>query len=105
MGRAGDDRLVDPFDPGVETGYLRRAPRDRELEPDLGARPFDPGPGRYDDRRARRAAKREQRERRRRDERAARIDPQIEIPPPAPTGPAGAAAAQASPAPAATPAE
>src|SRR6266487_461279 len=50
------------FDPGVETGYLRRAPRDRELSPELGAVPFDPGPGRFDDRRARRAAKRKQRQ-------------------------------------------
>jgi murein DD-endopeptidase MepM/ murein hydrolase activator NlpD len=112
MGRAGDDRLVDPqphpdrgpggdpFDPGLETGYLRRAPRDHELEPELGAHPFDPGPGRYDDRRAQKAARRERRERSRRDERAARIDPQIQIPPPAPTGPVAAAAAQASPAPA-----
>jgi murein DD-endopeptidase MepM/ murein hydrolase activator NlpD len=105
MGRAGDDRLVDPFDPGVETGNLRHAPRDHELEPELGAHPFDPGPGRYDDRRARKAAQREQRERRRRDERAARIDPQVEIPPPTPTGPVAAAAAQASPAPASEPAE
>ena len=44
MGRAGDDRSVDPFDPGVETGYLRRAPRDHQLEPELGAHPFDPDP-------------------------------------------------------------
>ncbi len=75
MGSVGDDGTVDPhpqadegdhgtgsFDPGVETGYLRRAPRDRELSPELGAVPFDPGPGRFDDKRARRAAKRKQRE-------------------------------------------
>jgi murein DD-endopeptidase MepM/ murein hydrolase activator NlpD len=76
MGSVGDAGAVDPqphrdegdrgdtdtFDPGVETGYLRRAPRDRELSPELGAVPFDPGPGRYDDRRARRAAKRQKRE-------------------------------------------
>jgi murein DD-endopeptidase MepM/ murein hydrolase activator NlpD len=74
MGRAGDDPLVDPFDPGVETGYLRRAPRDRELEPELGAHPFDPGPGRYDDRRARKAAKREQREQGRRERRRQRTE-------------------------------
>ncbi len=105
MGRAGDDRLVDSFDPGVETGYLRRAPRDHELEPELGAHPFDPGPGRYDDRRARKAAKRERRERGRRDERAARIDSPVEIPSPAPSGPVAAAAAQPAPAPAAVPAQ
>jgi murein DD-endopeptidase MepM/ murein hydrolase activator NlpD len=51
------------FDPGIETGYLRRAPRDHELSSELGAVPFDPGPGRFDDRRARKAAKRKQRER------------------------------------------
>jgi murein DD-endopeptidase MepM/ murein hydrolase activator NlpD len=59
----GDRGDTDSFDPGVETGYLRRAPRDRELSPELGAVPFDPGPGHYDDRRARRAAKRQKRER------------------------------------------
>ncbi len=78
MGSAGDDGIVDPqphpdtggagqggsFDPGLETGYLRRAPRDHELEPELGAAPFDPGPGRYDDRRARKQAKRRQRDER-----------------------------------------
>src|SRR3954468_6726580 len=72
MGPAGDDGVADPqphpdegaadrpgsFDPGLETGYLRRAPRDHELSPELGAAPFDPGPERYDDRRARRDAKR-----------------------------------------------
>jgi murein DD-endopeptidase MepM/ murein hydrolase activator NlpD len=73
MGRAGDDRLGDPFDPGLETGYLRRAPRDRPLEPELGAHPFDPGPERYDDRRARRATKQRQRQERRRRERAERL--------------------------------
>ena len=74
MGSAGDDGVVDPqpnpqagggepgsFDPGIETGYLRRAPRDHELEPELGAAPFDPGPGHYDERRARRQEKRRQR--------------------------------------------
>ncbi len=79
MGSAGDDGVVDPqphreqggdredtFDPGLETGYLRRAPRDRELEPELGAAPFDPGPGHYDERRASKEAKRRQREARRR---------------------------------------
>jgi murein DD-endopeptidase MepM/ murein hydrolase activator NlpD len=83
MGSAGDDDVVDPrahsdeagggsFDPGLETGYLRRAPRDRDLSPELGAAPFDPGPDRYDDRRARRAAKRQQREERQRREREAK---------------------------------
>jgi murein DD-endopeptidase MepM/ murein hydrolase activator NlpD len=77
MGSAGDDGIVDPqphrdtgddgsFDPGLETGYLRRAPRDRELEPELGAAPFDPGPGHYDERRASKEAKRREREVRRR---------------------------------------
>src|SRR6266545_2683456 len=80
MGSAGDDGVVDPqphpnpgggddggsFDPGLETGYLRRAPRDHELEPELGAAPFDPGPGHYDERRANKEAKRREREARRR---------------------------------------
>jgi murein DD-endopeptidase MepM/ murein hydrolase activator NlpD len=61
----GDDRS---FDPGLETGYLRRAPRDHELQPDLGAAPFDPGPGHYDERRANKDAKRREREARRRRE-------------------------------------
>jgi murein DD-endopeptidase MepM/ murein hydrolase activator NlpD len=78
MGSAGDDGVVDPqphpdtggdpsgsFDPGLETGYLRRAPRDHELEPELGAAPFDPGPERYDERRASKEAKRRQRQERR----------------------------------------
>src|SRR5436190_3767477 len=76
MEPAGNDGSVDPqphpdaveadrggsFDPGLETGYLRRAPRDHELSPELGAAPFDPGPERYDERRARRQAKRRQRD-------------------------------------------
>jgi murein DD-endopeptidase MepM/ murein hydrolase activator NlpD len=53
----------DSFDPGVETGYLRRETRERDV--DAGAEPFDPGPGAgYDERRAKRSAK----ERHRRDE-------------------------------------
>jgi murein DD-endopeptidase MepM/ murein hydrolase activator NlpD len=81
MGSAGDDGVVDPqghpdtggegggsFDPGLETGYLRRAPRDHELDPELGAAPFDPGPGHYDERRASKEAKRRQRQERRRQE-------------------------------------
>jgi murein DD-endopeptidase MepM/ murein hydrolase activator NlpD len=82
MGSAGDEGAVDPqprpdsdetdaggsFDPGLETGYLRRAPRDRELSPELGAAPFDPGPGHYDERRALKEARRREREARRRRE-------------------------------------
>jgi murein DD-endopeptidase MepM/ murein hydrolase activator NlpD len=68
-----DDRWDDPdsqehpgsFDPGLETGYLRRSPRDRELPLDDGAAPFDPGPGiGYDEKRAKRAAKRRGQEQR-----------------------------------------
>jgi murein DD-endopeptidase MepM/ murein hydrolase activator NlpD len=84
MGSAGDDRVTDPqahpdtadrersgrFDPGIDTGYLRRTPRDYPLSPEVGAVPFDPGPGTgYDERRAAKAAKRKQREQRRRRER------------------------------------
>jgi murein DD-endopeptidase MepM/ murein hydrolase activator NlpD len=80
MESVGDDRVVDPqanpdqaererggrFDPGVETGYLRRTPREYPLSPEIGAAPFDPGPGTgYDERRAARTAKRRQREERR----------------------------------------
>jgi murein DD-endopeptidase MepM/ murein hydrolase activator NlpD len=78
---AGDDGVVDgksqpdegadlSFDPGIETGYLRRATRDHDLDPELGAHPFDPGAGAgYDDRRARKEAKRRAREERARRER------------------------------------
>jgi murein DD-endopeptidase MepM/ murein hydrolase activator NlpD len=80
MESVGDDRVTDPqthsdeaeeerggrFDPGVETGYLRRTPREYALSPEIGATPFDPGPGAgYDDRRAAKAAKRKQRQERR----------------------------------------
>ena len=80
MESVGDDRVVDPqanpdqaererggrFDPGVETGYLRRTPREYPLSPEIGAAPFDPGPGTgYDERRAARAAERREREERR----------------------------------------
>src|SRR5512145_70869 len=70
MRSAGDEGVVDPqphpdegadrsFDPGIETGYLRRAARDHELDPGVGAVPFDPGDAAgYDDRRARRETKR-----------------------------------------------
>jgi murein DD-endopeptidase MepM/ murein hydrolase activator NlpD len=79
MGSAGDDRVTDPqahpdaaererggrFDPGIDTGYLRRTPRDYPLSPEVSAVPFDPGPGTgYDERRAAKAAKRKQREER-----------------------------------------
>ena len=89
MGPAGDDGFVDAqshpqtgddedasFDPGIETGYLRRAPRDHELEPELGAAPFDPGPGHYDERRARRQEKRRQRSERQRPQRPTDPGPQ-----------------------------
>jgi murein DD-endopeptidase MepM/ murein hydrolase activator NlpD len=63
------------FDPGLETGYLRRAPRDHELEVDLGAAPFEPGPGTgFDNRRARRAQKRREKDERKRRERDERAD-------------------------------
>src|SRR5882724_3091166 len=80
MESAGDDRVTDPqthpdeaeqdrggrFDPGVETGYLKRTPREYALSPEIGAAPFDPGPGAgYDERRAAKAAKRKQRQERR----------------------------------------
>ena len=80
MRSAGDDGVVDvqsqpgektglPFDPGIETGYLRRATRDHDLDPELGARPFDPGAGAgYDDRRGRKEEKRRAREERARRE-------------------------------------
>ncbi len=79
MESVGDDRVVDPqanpdqsererggrFDPGTDTGYLRRTPREYPLSPEIGAAPFDPGPGAgYDERRAARTAKRRQREER-----------------------------------------
>jgi murein DD-endopeptidase MepM/ murein hydrolase activator NlpD len=47
------------FDPGVETGYLRRGPRDQPPDVELGARPFDPGEEvGFDDRRAKRRRRR-----------------------------------------------
>jgi murein DD-endopeptidase MepM/ murein hydrolase activator NlpD len=81
MRSAGDDGFADgqsqsseaadaAFDPGIEIGYLRRASRDHDLDPELGAHPFDPGAGAgYDDRRARKEAKRRAREERARRER------------------------------------
>ena len=58
MGSAGDDQLVDP--------------RTRPDEAGAGAGSFDPGPDRYDHRRARKAAKRQQRQGRR------RLEPMVE---------------------------
>jgi murein DD-endopeptidase MepM/ murein hydrolase activator NlpD len=67
MGSAG--KGDGSFDPGIETGYLRRAARDQPLDPDLGAAPFDPGSGTgYDERRARKTARRREREERKREE-------------------------------------
>ena len=114
MGPARDDGIVDPqqhpqaggggresFDPGIETGYLRRAPRDHELHPELGAAPFDPGPGHYDARRAHRQEKRRQRADRPRTQLSA--DPAPEPPaqpePPKLTEPRPVARAEAIPAP------
>lgn len=70
----GSDHAADAFDPGLETGYLRRAPRDHELPLEIGARPFDPGPEHYDDRRARRAAKRRERAERKSREQLAKAE-------------------------------
>ncbi len=85
MNPEGDDRstTVDPaeveraehpdsFDPGTETGYLRRGHRDHDLDIDSGAAPFDPGPDHYDDRRARRDAKKAEKSERKRLEREAK---------------------------------
>lgn len=71
----------DSFDPGPETGYLRRGHRDHDLELDGGGAPFDPGPDHYDDRRAKRVARRRakaerKRLKRERAERAARENEQ-----------------------------
>jgi murein DD-endopeptidase MepM/ murein hydrolase activator NlpD len=78
----GDDRS---FDPGLETGYLRRSPRDHELDPELGSAPFDPGPGHYDERRARKQEKQRQREEERlqrlRDAGASPAGPEVATPP------------------------
>src|SRR4051794_10181357 len=82
MGSAGNERAVDP------------QPRpEREPSPKLRAVPFDPGPGRYDERRAKRAAKQRERAahpgrepapvtelRARRSAAAARIDPGVQGP-------------------------
>ncbi len=62
----------DSFDPGPETGYLRRGPRDHELPLEIGSAPFDPGPQRYDGGRARRADRRRRKAERKRLERERR---------------------------------
>ena len=82
MSSAGDDRSTtadpaeaeraehpDSFDPGPETGYLRRGRRDHDLNIDSGAAPFDPGPDHYDDRRARHETKKTEKAERKRRER------------------------------------
>jgi len=94
MESVGDDPVVDPqahpdtaererggrFDPGIDTGYLRRTPRDYALSPEVGAAPFDPGPGTgYDERRAAKAAKRRQREERRTLSERRRRDRELEL--------------------------
>lgn len=67
------------FDPGLATGYLRRGSRDHDLPVEMGAAPFDPGPGTgYDDRRARRDAKRRRREEEQRQERLAKLEAELE---------------------------
>ncbi len=94
MESVGDDPVVDPqahpdtaererggrFDPGIDTGYLRRTPRDYALSPEVGAASFDPGPGTgYDARRAAKAAKRRQREERRTLSERRRRDRELEL--------------------------
>ena len=107
---SGDDGVVDPrahpnagaddrgepgsFDPGGETAYVRRSPRDYELSPELGAAPFDPGSAGYDQRRARREAKRRARLERRLLQRAERVERKVAVPPPGAAGHALAAAPQ-----------
>ena len=57
------------FDPGVETGYLRRAPREGPPDVEQGARPFEPGDEvGFDGRRAKRRRRRREREERERAE-------------------------------------
>jgi len=66
-----------PFNPGLTTGYLRRS-RDHDLPVEIGAAPFDPGPGAgYDERRARREEKRRRREEQRREQRRAKVEAEI----------------------------
>src|SRR5437868_3693020 len=94
-----DEDAGDSFDPGIETGYLRRAPRDHELDPGLGAAPFDPGPEHYDARRARKQERRRQRPDRPRSEPSA-IQAPDQIPQPEPPAAAAAPVRRESPAPA-----
>jgi murein DD-endopeptidase MepM/ murein hydrolase activator NlpD len=54
------------FDPGPETGYVRRGRRDHELPLEIGAAPFDPGPERYDTGRAKRSERRRRKAERKR---------------------------------------
>ena len=76
MAPAGEERGTvehpSSFDPGTETGYLRRGSRSHELDPEVGAAPFDPGPERYDGRRAKRAERRREKAERKRREKAER---------------------------------
>ena len=67
------------LDPGLTTGYLRRGSRDHDLPVEIGAAPFDPGPGTgYDERRARRDAKRRKRNEEQRRDRLAELEAEIE---------------------------
>src|SRR3954451_18487950 len=90
---ADDTAGGDSFDPGLETGYLRRAPRNRELTPELGAPPSAAGPGRYDERRAEKEAKRRERQERRRRPTPARVERTLSEAQPPPAGPTARAAA------------
>jgi murein DD-endopeptidase MepM/ murein hydrolase activator NlpD len=61
------ERVERSFDPGLETGYLPRAPREGPPPVELGSRPFDPGPGiGVDPRRAKRQRRRRERQERER---------------------------------------
>jgi murein DD-endopeptidase MepM/ murein hydrolase activator NlpD len=72
------DEKPGSFDPGLTTGYLRRS-RDHDLPVEIGAAPFEPGPGTgYDERRARRAEKRQRREDEKRRDRLAALAAEIE---------------------------
>ena len=68
------------FDPGLTTGYLRRGSRDHDLPVEIGAAPFDPGPGTgYDERRAKREEKRRLREEEQRRKRQAQVEHEREL--------------------------
>ena len=64
--RVEHEEHPESFDPGIETGYLRRGARDHSLDPELGAAPFNPGPKRFDSRRSRRLARRREKAERKR---------------------------------------